>query len=340
MPLAKRLFSSESSDLERGRSILSMESEALQTLSQHLNEDFLKALEIFSSLKGRIVVSGIGKSGHIARKIAATLSSTGQPSFFVHPAEACHGDLGMIAKEDVLLVLSNSGETIELSGLINYSRRFSIPLIAITSNPNSSLAQCSDVPLILPPVKEACPMGLAPTTSTIMMLALGDALAVTLLSKRRFSSKDFYVFHPGGNLGQSLLNVQDKMHRGDKLPLAHQDQKMGDVLLEMTSKGFGCAGILDDEGDLVGVITDGDLRRHMDSTLLTQKAKDIMTVNPVTVCPTALMANALALLQGKSITSLFVVEVVEEILEGEKGKQRRKPCGLLHIHDFLRHGIL
>lgn len=338
-PLPKHVFSLDYTELEQGRSVLLTEADALRALANHLNEDFLRALQICSSLKGRVVVSGIGKSGHIARKIAATLSSTGQPSFFVHPAEASHGDLGMITKDDVLLVLSNSGETVELSGLIHYTRRFSIPLIAVTSNSESSLAQCADVHLTLPPEREACPMGLAPTTSTIMMLALGDALAVTLLSKRRFSPKDFHVFHPGGNLGQSLLKVQEKMHSGDKMPLAHQDQSMAEVLKVMSDKGFGCAGLVNDEGDLVGLITDGDLRRHLSPNLLEQKAKEIMTPNPITIEPTALMAHALALLQSRSITNLFVVEMREEPM-GREIVSRQKPCGLLHVHDFLRHGIL
>lgn len=321
----------ESSILETARTTLLTEIVGLQALADSLGESFEEAIEMITTLSGRIIISGMGKSAHVARKIAATLASTGQPAYFVHPGEASHGDLGMITPQDLVIALSYSGETQELSSLITYTRRFNIPLIAITGKEAGTLAKVATIVLPLPNVPEACPMGLAPTTSTTMMMALGDALAMALLSQRTFSSRDFQIFHPGGNLGNSLSRVEDRMHKGEKLPLVEENTPMSDVLLEMSAKGFGCIGVINDHGFLTGVITDGDLRRHMSPDLLTQKAGEIMTLNPATIMPDTLMAQALALLNQKSITSLFVVESLT---------YPAKPCGIIHIHDFLRMGIL
>ncbi|MBM3632174.1 MAG: KpsF/GutQ family sugar-phosphate isomerase [Alphaproteobacteria bacterium] len=317
--------------IETARTALITETAGLQALADSLNKNFENAVEMIRSLTGRVIISGMGKSAHVARKIAATLASTGQPAYFVHPGEASHGDLGMITPQDLVIVLSYSGETQELSSLITYTRRFNIPMIAITGKETGTLAKVATIVLPLPNIPEACPMGLAPTTSTTMMMALGDALAITLLSLRGFSSNDFQVFHPGGNLGNSLARVGDRMHKGDKLPLVNETTLMSDVLLEMSAKGFGCIGVINSQGSLSGVITDGDLRRHMRPDFLTQKALEVMTSNPTVIMPDMLMAQALALLNQKSITSLFVVESVD---------QPSKPCGIIHIHDFLRMGVL
>lgn len=321
----------ESLILETARTALLTETAGLQALADSLGESFEAAVEVIKTLTGRVIVSGMGKSAHVARKIAATLASTGQPAYFVHPAEASHGDLGMITTQDLVIALSYSGETQELSSLIAYTRRFNIPLIAITGKETGTLAKVATIVLPLPKIAEACPMGLAPTTSTTMMMALGDALAIALLSQRGFSSIDFQVFHPGGNLGNSLSRVGDRMHKGDKLPLVAEETPMSEVLLEMSAKGFGCIGVINERGFLIGVITDGDLRRHMSSDLLTQKADNVMTRKPAVVTPDTLMAQALALLNQKSITSLFVVESLTH---------PAKPCGIIHIHDFLRMGIV
>lgn len=321
----------ESFILETARNALATEAAGLQALIETLDDNFEEAINLIQSSTGRVIVTGMGKSAHVAKKIAATFSSTGQPAYFVHPGEASHGDLGMITPQDLVIVLSYSGETQELSNVIAYTRRFHIPLIAITGQETGTLAKVANVALLLPKIPEACPMGLAPTTSTTMMMALGDALAVTLLSLRNFSSQDFQIFHPGGNLGHSLARVGDRMHQKDKLPLVLESTTMGDVLLEMSAKGFGCIGVTNKEGLLTGVITDGDLRRHMSPTLLTQTAQYVMTQNPIVITPDMLMAQALAFLSEKNITSLFVVESLGSLA---------KPCGIIHIHDFLRMGIL
>jgi arabinose-5-phosphate isomerase len=276
--------------------------------------------------KGRIIVSGIGKSGHVGQKIAATFASTGSPAFFVHPSEASHGDLGMIRPDDVVLAMSWSGETVELKNIITYSRRFAVPLIAITSQADSALGKASDVVLQLPRAKEACPHGLAPTTSTTMQLALGDALAISLLEAKGFTAHDFKVFHPGGSLGAQLKFVADVMHKGDRLPLARDDATMSDALVTMTSRAFGCLGIVDGKGKLTGILTDGDLRRHMGPDLLARSVSEIMTRHPKTVAPDTLAAEALELINASRITALFVVA---------KGK----PVGILHVHDLLRAGV-
>jgi arabinose-5-phosphate isomerase len=314
-------------DLASARRVLGAEAAALQAMATALGDSFVLALDLLTvNGGGRVIVSGMGKSGHVARKIAATLASTGSPALYVHPSEASHGDLGMITTHDAVLALSNSGETLELTDLVDYSRRFAIPLVAITSDPRSTLAAAADQALILPEVGEACPMGLAPTTSTTLMMALGDALAVALLERRGFSPADFQVFHPGGRLGHRLLKVADLMHGGDALPLVSTELMMSEVLLVMTHKSFGCVGVTDAAGRLVGIITDGDLRRHMEPHLVERQAVEVMTANPKTMRPRALAAEALRVMNANAITSLFVIE------DG-------RPVGILHLHDCLRAGV-
>ncbi|MDG2205117.1 MAG: KpsF/GutQ family sugar-phosphate isomerase [Alphaproteobacteria bacterium] len=325
-PAAPQTALQTDSDIASARRVLSAEAKALIALSDSLGPSFVRALDIFATTEGRVIVSGMGKSGHIGNKIAATLASTGTPSFFVHPAEASHGDLGMITENDSLFALSNSGETSELADIVTYAARFKIPLVAMTAVADSTLSTAADAALILPDAPEACPMGLAPTTSSTMMLALGDAMAVALLERRKFSSADFKELHPGGKLGQRLMKVADIMHKGDELPLVTPDTLMSDVLLEMTAKRFGCVGIRGTNGDLVGMITDGDLRRHMGSSLLEARAVDVMTEGARTIGPNALLSEAMAVMNTLSITNLFVVE-------------QGGPVGILHIHDCLRAGV-
>jgi len=322
--------------LESARRVLMAESEALGVLASTLGQDFDAAVAALLACQGRITVTGMGKSGHVARKIAATMASTGTLAQFVHPAEASHGDLGMIGRDDVILALSNSGNTPELSDIIAYSRRFGIPLIGMTRRADGALAQSSDVALTLPPHPEACPLGLAPTTSTTLMMALGDALAVALLEARGFGPSDFQVFHPGGRLGKALLRVCDVMHKGAELPLITGETPMSSALIEMSRKGFGCVGIVEMQdadadvsaGALIGVVTDGDLRRHMAPDLVQQAARDIMTRDPRTVPPTMLAAEALHIMNAgeRRITNLFVVEA-------------GRPVGFIHMHDLLRAGV-
>jgi arabinose-5-phosphate isomerase len=285
-----------------------------------------EAIRLISAAQGRVIVSGIGKSGHIARKIASTMASTGTPAMFVHPAEASHGDLGMITAQDVIIMLSNSGESAELGDMLAYSRRFSVPLIAITANAVSALGEAADVILELPKATEACPNGLAPTTSTLMQLALGDALAIALLEDKGFSAKDFRQFHPGGKLGAQLKHARDVMHKAGALPLVSESTLMSEALVVMSAKSFGCVGVVDAKGNLAGVVTDGDLRRHMSADLLQFPMTKIMTKNPRTIDPDALAGEVIDILNTAKITSIFVVE---------KGK----PVGLIHIHDLLRIGV-
>ncbi len=313
--------------LEAGRKAVAQESEALAHLAASLDDKFTSAVELLSQQNSRVIVSGIGKSGHIARKIAATFASVGQPAFFVHPAEANHGDLGMITPEDRLLLLSHSGETVELKPMLDYSRRFHIPAVAITAKENSNLASIADITLCYPTVPEACPMGLAPTTSTTMMLALGDALAIAMLHTRSFSSTDFRTFHPGGNLGKQLSRVRDFMHTDDRLPIVPMGTLMQECLIRMSYFGFGCVAIIDTDGKMLGVITDGDLRRHMHTGLLNDTVEAVMSPTPTMISADILMAEALAIMQDKSITSLFI-------------SSNNKPIGILHIHDCLRAGII
>ena len=315
-------------DLASARRVLGLEAEAIGALSAALDGRFAQAVEILVQVHGRVVVSGIGKSGHIARKIAATFASTGTPAIWVHPAEASHGDLGMIAREDAVLVLSNSGETAELRDLVTYAKRFAIPLVSMVGRAGSNLAEAGDVALVMPPMSEACPMGLAPTTSTTLMLALGDALAVALMRRRGFTAEDFQVLHPGGKLGRVLVRVQDIMHGPDELPLIAPEATMDAALLRMTEKRFGCVGVVDGAGRLVGIITDGDLRRHMGGGLLSKRVDEVMTANPKTIRPKALAAEALGRMNAdqRPFLCMFVVE------DG-------RPVGILHIHDILRAGV-
>ena len=295
-------------------------------LGDGLGAAFVAAVELIRGIRGRVIVSGMGKSGHVAHKIAATLASTGTPSFFVHPAEAGHGDLGMITRDDALMALSWSGETSELKNLIDYSRRFRIGLIAVTANSESTLAQAADVVLTLPQAREACPHNLAPTTSSLMQLALGDALAVALLESRGFTAIDFGLLHPGGQLGAQLRFVRDIMHKGDAVPLAPLGSRMSEAMVEISAKGFGCVGIVDGEGKLAGIITDGDLRRHMRPDLLEARVDDVMTPHPKTISPAQLAAEALEILNSSKITALMVEEA-------------GKPVGIVHFHDLLRAGV-
>jgi len=313
--------------LATGKRVISSEAAAVENLAQSLGESFAQAVETMLAATGRVVVSGMGKSGHIGRKIAATLASTGTPAQFVHPAEASHGDLGMLTRSDVTLLLSNSGETSELANVIAHTKRFDIPLVGIASNASSTLLRQADVALVLPKAEEVCPMGLAPTTSTTMALALGDALAIALMEHRDFTPENYRVFHPGGNLGARLSLVQDLMHVD--LPLVSAETSMGEALLIISNKGFGVVGVRGSDGGLDGVITDGDLRRHLDG-LLDLTARDVMTKDPLTIGPDALAQEAVALMNDRKITCLFVVDQ-------SKG---RDAVGILHIHDCLRIGIV
>ena len=290
-----------------------------------LGPAFVDAVDTIRRAHGRLIVSGMGKSGHIARKIAATFASTGTPAFFVHAADASHGDLGMITTDDVMLVLSWSGETEELKSLIDYSRRFGIALIAVTVNAESTLGKAADIVLALPQAREACPHNLAPTTSSLMQLALGDALAIALLESRGFTPVDFGVFHPRGNLGAALKFIRDVMHPGAALPLIMRGALMSEAIVEMSAKGFGCVAVTDPDGKLVGVITDGDLRRHMGVDLLQATVDEIMTASPKTVRPDQLASEALQLLNAAKITALIVVDM-------------ERPVGIVHFHDLLRVG--
>ncbi|HVB16404.1 MAG TPA: KpsF/GutQ family sugar-phosphate isomerase [Stellaceae bacterium] len=314
-------------DLAVARRVIRAEIEGLEQLGRTLDAAFGAALDLCTAARGRLIVTGIGKSGHVARKIAATLASTGSPAQFVHPAEASHGDLGMIGIEDAIVALSNSGESDEMAAIIAYSRRFRIPLIAITGGARSTLAEAADAVLLLPRAAEACPMGLAPTTSTTMMMAVGDALAIALLERKGFSPDDFQLFHPGGRLGRRLLRVSDIMHAGDNVPLVSPDAPMSEAILVMSAKSFGCVGVRGEDGRLVGVITDGDLRRHMDDRLLARTVGEVMHRDPKFVTAAQLAAEALGLMNRFAITALFVVD------------DRLRPTGFLHMHDCLRAGV-
>lgn len=291
-----------------------------------LGAAFTRAIDLILHAKGRVIITGLGKSGHIGRKIAATFASTGTPAFFVHAAEASHGDLGMITAEDIVLAISWSGEQPEMKNLITYAKRFRISLIAMTAESESTLAQAADIALTLPKAREACPHNLAPTTSSVLQLALGDALAIALLEGRGFTSVDFSVLHPGGKLGAMLKYVRDLMHTGAAIPLKPLGTKMSDALVEMSSKGFGCVGIIDEGGHLAGIVTDGDLRRHMRPDLMTARVDEVMTKNPKTIGAKLLAGEALEILNTSKITALIVTD----------GK---KPVGILHLHDLLRAGV-
>ena len=320
------MTSSTTDFLATARRVITQEAAALTLLSGSLGDTFAQAVELILAAKGRVIVSGMGKSGHIARKIASTLASTGTPAQFVHPAEASHGDLGMVTEGDVALVLSNSGETPELADIIAHTRRFNIPLIGVASRPGSSLIRQCDVAILLPDAPEACGTGIVPTTSTTMTLALGDALAIALMEHREFTPEHFRMFHPGGKLGAKLLKVRDLMHTN--LPLTRDTSPMSEALLSISRSGFGVTGVTDASGALTGIVTDGDLRRHMDG-LLGLTAGAVMTRNPKTVAPDALAEKALAIMNDRKITCLFVVD------PGVSSTA----IGILHIHDLLRAGV-
>ncbi len=318
-----------SDDVSVARRVLTIEAAALRALAASLDGAFTSAVEALEAVTGRVVVTGIGKSGHVARKLAATLSSTGTPSLFVHPAEASHGDLGMIVPGDAVIALSNSGETAELADLVAHTRRFALPLVAITSRADSTLAAAADHVLLLPTAPEACPNGLAPTTSTTMQLALGDALAVALLTRRGFGPADFRAIHPGGKLGARLRRVRDVMHAGEELPLLPPETLMDAAIVEMTRKRFGCVGAVAADGRLVGILTDGDLRRAMGPDVLTRRVDALMTRAPRTIAPDALAAEALHAMNagGRPINILFVVDAAGHAI------------GIVHLHDLLRDGV-
>ena len=319
-------------ELESARRVLAGESQALTALSQSLGADFVLAVDQLDRVhdsKGRVVVTGMGKSGHIGRKIAATMASTGTPAIYVHPGEASHGDLGMITRDDVILAISNSGETKELSDILAFSKRHTIMLIGITSGQGSTLDNTADISLLLPPEPEMCPMGLAPTTSTTMTLALGDALAIAAMERRGFTAEQFRGFHPGGKLGNILIKVKDLMHHGDGvLPLIPANMMMPAALDVMSAKKFGCVAIIDAEQTLLGIITDGDLRRNLSRDLVDKTVGEVMTKDPKTITPDALAAEALSIMNSKSITSLLVVDEANIVR------------GLIHIHDLLRAGVM
>lgn len=313
--------------LEAGREVLAVEIAGLEALKASLDGEFSRAVEILKGVKGKIIATGMGKSGHVARKIAATLSSTGAPAIFVHPGEASHGDLGMITRDDGILALSKSGETPEMSDLLAYAQRFSVPLVAITCGAGSTLAAKANARLILPDAKEACGETRAPTTSTTMMMALGDALAVALLRDKGFTASDFHGFHPRGNLGAALRRVSDMMHGNERLPLCIDTAPLADAVRTLNAGGFGCVGIVNREGALVGILTDGDLRRAFGRADATSAVSEVMTKTPKTIAPETLAGEALALLSKGKITALFVT------IDG-------KPVGLLHVHDCLSTGVL
>ena len=311
-------------EIQAGKIVIDTEIKALVKLRDALSNEFKDAINILKNTRGKIVVSGIGKSGHIAKKISSTLSSIGSSSFFIHPAEANHGDLGMITKDECLILISNSGETVELFNLIVHSQKLKVPIISITSERKSTLAKKSDVCLEIPKNIEACPLELAPTSSTTSSLVLGDALAITLLEKNDFTKKKFSALHPGGKLGRLLLRVKDIMKVGDEIPIVKKSQEMGEALIEITSQGLGCVGIISEKsGDLVGIITDGDLRRHMDKKFLEKKIENVMTKNPKTLSGNELIADALSLMNKESITNYFITE-------------KMKPVGVLHVHNILK----
>ena len=311
--------------VEAGRRTLALESAALSQMAGALGEDFARAVDLIAALKGRLICTGMGKSGHVAGKIAATLASTGQPASFVHPGEASHGDLGMIGQEDAVLALSKTGETRELADIIAYTRRFDIPLIAITADVKSALGSAADIVLQIPDAAEAVEAFNAPTTSTTLQIAMGDALAVALIERRGFGAQDFRLFHPGGKLGAALRTVRELMHPRADTPLVKLVAPMSEALITMTEKRFGCVGVVGSDETLLGVITDGDLRRHMDG-LMGHKAGEVMTKHPLTVAPTLLAGQALSLMNDRRITVLFVTE-------------DDRPVGILHIHDLLRQGV-
>ena len=310
-------------EIKTGRQVIDIEIKALNLLKNYISKDFVKVVNLLLKNKGKIIVSGIGKSGHIASKIASTFSSVGSPSFYIHPSEANHGDLGMLEKKDVVILISNSGETSELINLILYCKKLGIPIISITSELNSTLSRESNLNLLIPKNIEACPLELAPTSSTTCTLALGDALAVTLLKKKKFTESDFRELHPGGKLGQMLSEVKDVMKINLDIPLIVESKKMSYAILEMTSKGEGCVGVVSKKNELIGIITDGDIRRNMNHELLDKNVKEVMTRKPKTLSPNTLISKALKIMNEESITNIFITK-------------QKKPIGIIHMHDILK----
>ena len=323
---AQNYSQTEQKDIDSAVQTVNMEIETIIKLRDSLDSSLTKALNLMQNAKGRIIITGMGKSGHIGRKIAASLASTGTPSFFVHPAEASHGDLGMITEDDVVIAISNSGESKELADILNYCKRFGIALISITKNPESSLGKAGDIVLKLPNNGEACPLGLAPTSSTTATLVLGDILTTCLIERKGFTKDDFNDRHPGGKLGAILQRVSDLMHIGSEIPLLKEDAVMQDILLEMTSKRLGCVGFINENNELTGILTDGDLRRCLSASAMDKKAFDLMTKNPKTIRKEALASEAMKIMHDKKITNLFVIE-------------DKKPIGVIHIHDLLNNGV-
>lgn len=314
-------------DILSAENTIDIEIEAILELKKLLNEDLSKALDMIEAARGRVILTGMGKSGHIAKKIAASLASTGTPSFFIHPAEASHGDLGMITEDDVIIAISNSGESKELIDILNYSKRFGIKLIAITKNPESSLGKAGDIVLKLPVSKEAGPLGLAPTSSTTATLVLGDIITVAMIERRGLSKAQFNDCHPGGKLGSILQRVKDLMHTGNSMPILDENANINQIILEMTSKRLGCVGFVDNQGNLSGMFTDGDLRRCINQDLTSVCAKDIMTKNPITIDKDMFCSQAVKIMNQKQITNLFILE-------------DKKPIGVIHIHDLLKSGTV
>lgn len=320
------MITTANKDIECAVKTIDREIDTIQKLKESLNETFTQALDIMQNAKGRIIITGMGKSGHIGKKIAASLASTGTPSFFVHPAEASHGDLGMITEDDVVVAISNSGESKELVDILNYCKRFGIKLISITKNPESSLGKAGDIVLLLPNNGEACPLGLAPTSSTTATLVLGDILTAGLIERKGFTKADFNSRHPGGKLGSILQKVSDLMHTGAEMPILEENSDMQRVLLEMTSKRLGCVGFINSNGELTGMLTDGDLRRCLSPQILQEKAINLMTKNPKTISKDVMASEAMKIMHDKKITNIFVLE-------------NQKPIGVIHIHDLLNNGV-
>jgi len=325
--LEEKISAQESLDIDCAIQTINSEIETITKLKDSLNKTLTKALDAMQNAKGRIIITGMGKSGHIGKKIAASLASTGTPSFFVHPAEASHGDLGMITEDDVVIAISNSGESRELIDILNYCKRFGIMLISITKNPESSLGKAGDIVLQLPNNGEACPLGLAPTNSTTATLVLGDILTAGLIQRKGFTKADFNARHPGGKLGSILQKVSDLMHTDSAMPILDENSDMQRVLLEMTSKRLGCVGFINNSGELTGILTDGDLRRCLSAQILNEKAINIMTKNPKTVSKEMMASEVVKIMNEKKITNLFVIE-------------NKKPIGVIHIHDLLKNGVV
>ena len=316
----------KNSYITSARNTINTEIQGLEALLDFFGENYVNAVELILNCKGRVIISGMGKSGHIGNKIAATLASTGTPSFFIHPGEASHGDLGMITKDDVVILLSNSGETKELKDIIYYCKRFEIPIIGIIRRQQSELTQQSTIALVLPAIKEANEIN-APTTSTTMMLALGDAIAVSLIDAHKFNKSQFGVFHPGGKLGSHFLKVSKLMRQGQEIPLVNENEKMSELLIEMTSKHLGCTGVTNNNDEIIGIITDGDLRRHLGDNFLNHNAKEVMTPNPKSISQNTLAVEAIAIMNKHSITSIFVLD------------ENNKALGILHLQDCLKMGV-